>query len=108
MNISVQSKTMEVTDAIRQFCTQQAKKTGRFGRRIQSINIYIESNKKKKNDPTSTIVKYSVNLPGKVVVVRRTAVNLYDAVVDCTNSVMRQVRKFKEKRINRKRPAFNQ
>lgn len=103
MNITVQSKTLEITDALRAFCEKQAKKVNRFGRRITSINIHIENVKRKKNDPTAASVMYSVNLPGKVVVVKRKAVNMYDAVVDATNSIMRQVRKTKEKRITRNR-----
>jgi ribosomal subunit interface protein len=103
MNITVQSKTLEITDALRAFCEKQAKKVNRFGRRISSINIHIENVKRKKNDPTSASVMYSVNLPGKVVVVKRKAVNMYDAVVDATNGIMRQVRKTKEKRIMRNR-----
>jgi len=103
MNISVQSKTLEITEAMRGFCYQQAKKLNRLGRRISSINIYIENIKKKKNDPGSASVKYSVSLPGKQVVVRRRAANMYDAIVDATNSVLRQVRKRKEKRISKQR-----
>lgn len=103
MNVSVQSKTLEITEAMRNFCHKQAKKLNRLGRRISNINIYIENNKKKKNDPGAASVKYSVSLPGKVVVVKRRAVNMYDAVVDATNSALRQVRKRKEKRITKQR-----
>jgi ribosomal subunit interface protein len=103
MNITVQSKTLEVTDALRAFCEKQASKVNRFGRKISSINIHIENVKRKKNDPSAASVLYSVNLPGKVVVVRRKAVNMYEAVVDATNGIIRQVRKSKERRITRKR-----
>ncbi|MDH5532890.1 MAG: ribosome-associated translation inhibitor RaiA [Candidatus Pacebacteria bacterium] len=103
MNITVQSKTLEVTDALRAFCEKQASKVGRFGRNISQINIHIENITRKKNDPTAASVQYSVDLPGKVLVVKRTAVNMYDAVVDATNGIMRQVRKTKEKRITKKR-----
>jgi ribosomal subunit interface protein len=103
MNITVQSKTLEVTDALRAFCEKQAQKMNRFGRRISSINIHIENIKRKKNDPSAASVQYSVKLPGNVLVVKRTAVNMYEAVVDATNGIMRQVRKTKEKRITKKR-----
>lgn len=103
MNISVQSKTFAVTDALRNFCLKQAKKMARFNKTISSINIYVENNKKKKNDPGSASVQYSVNVPGRVLVVKRKAVNIYDAVVDATGSVIRQVREFKHKRLPRNR-----
>lgn len=103
MNITVQSKTLEITDALRAFCEKQARKVNRFGKKISSVNIYIENIKRKKNDPNSASVLYSVNLPGRVVVVKRKAVNLYDAVVDATQGIMRQIKKTKEKRIEKKR-----
>lgn len=103
MNVIVQSKTLEITDALRAFCEKQARKVSRFSKKISSINIYIENISRKKNDPNAASVQYSVNVPGKVVVVKKTSVNLYDAVVDATNSIMRQVRKSKEKRIDKKR-----
>lgn len=103
MNVIVQSKTLEITDALRAFCEKQASKVSRFGRKISSITIHIENISRKKNDPTAASVQYSVDIPGRVLVVKRTAVNLYDAVVDATNGIMRQVRKTKEKRITKKR-----
>lgn len=103
MNVTVQSKTLEVTDALRAFCEKHARKVDRFGRKISSVNIYIENVKRKKNDPTSASVQYSVKLPGSILVVKRTAVDMYDAVIDATNGIMRQIRKCKEKRISKKR-----
>lgn len=103
MNVSVQSKTLEVTAALRQFCQKQAAKVGRFSRKISSINIYLENISKKKNDPSGATVQYSVNLPGKVLVVKRRAVNMYEAIVDATNGIMRQVREVKERRLDKNR-----
>lgn len=103
MNVSVQSKTLEVTEAMRQFCLRQAQKLGRFSQKISSINIYIENIAKKKNDPNGASVQYSVNLPGRVLVVKRRAVDLYEAIVDATNGIMRRVREAKERRLDKKR-----
>lgn len=103
MNVSVQSKTLEITEALRLFCEKQARKVARFSQKISSINIYVENIAKKKNDPASASVQYAVNVPGQVLVVKRRAADLYEAVVDATNGIMRQVRKEKEKRIDKKR-----
>jgi putative sigma-54 modulation protein len=103
MNVVVQSKTLEITDALRAFCHKQASKVSRFGKKISSVSIYIENVKRKKNDPRSASVKYSVTIPGAVLVVQRTATNMYEAVVDATNGITRQMRKTKEKRITKKR-----
>lgn len=103
MNVSVQSKTLEITTALRKFCEGQAQKLGRISQKISSISIYVENIAKKKNDPTGASVQYSVNVPGKVLVVKRKAADLYEAVVDATNGIMRQVRETKERRLDRKR-----
>ncbi|MCL4208510.1 ribosome-associated translation inhibitor RaiA [Patescibacteria group bacterium] len=103
MNVSVQSKTLEITEALRLFCEKQAGKVARFSQKISSINIYVENIAKKKNDPAAASVQYAVNVPGQVLVVKRRAADLYEAVVDATNGIMRQVRKEKEKRIDKKR-----
>lgn len=103
MNVSVQSKTLEVTEALRSFCEKQAGKVSRFSQKISSVSIYIENIAKKKNDPAAASVKYAVNIPGQVLVVKRRATDMYEAIVDATNGIMRQVRKEKEKRIDKKR-----
>jgi ribosomal subunit interface protein len=103
MNVIVQSKTLEVTDALRSFCEKQASKVARFSQKISSVSIYIENIAKKKNDPEAASVQYAVNIPGQMLVVKRRATDMYEAIVDATNGIMRQVRKEKEKRIGKKR-----
>jgi ribosomal subunit interface protein len=105
MHVIVQSKTLPVTDSLRQFIHRQARKLERLGIRISKASIFLE-HVGKKDDMSNAIVKYAVSMPGKKrIVVKRCAADMYQAVVDATDRVIRQLRKAKEKRIERHRRA---
>lgn len=109
MTVIVQAKSIPVTKALRQFVRRQADKVSHFSGKISQITVSLErASRRKNNDPTTSIVKYHVKVPGKDIVVKRTAVDMYDAIVDATDRVVRQVRKLKEKRIQKKRQAKTQ
>lgn len=99
MRVIVQSKTLPVTSAIRRFAQRQAEKIEKFSGKITSVFVYLEKVKGKDNDPFAASVKYHVHLPGRDVVVRRKATDLYLAMVAAAQRAGRQVRKIKEKRM---------
>jgi ribosomal subunit interface protein len=100
MNVIVQSKTLAISDGLRQCIDRQSRKLNKLGIKIDKVRIFLENLAKKKNDTKSAQVTYAVALPGKKeVVVMRRAADMYEAIVDATNRVMRQVREEKEKRI---------
>lgn len=99
MNVLVQGKTLEVTKSLRAFIMKQAEKLTKVGVRILNVRVYLEQVARKANDSKRALVKYKVELPGKDIIVKRRAKDIYEAVVDATDSVVRQVRKLKEKRI---------
>lgn len=106
MTIIVQAKSLPVTQALRTFVQNQAAKIAKFSGKVSQITVYLEKvTQRKTNDPSVASVKYHVKLPGKDIVVSRRAVDMYDAIVDATNRVSRQVRKLKEKRVDKKRSA---
>lgn len=103
MHVIVQS-TLPVTDGLHQVIEQQAKKLDRLGLRINKAQIFLETLGKKKNDIKNASVKYAISLPGKKrVVVKRAAADMYEAIVEATDRVVRQLRKVKEKRIDKRR-----
>jgi len=103
MTVLVQAKSIPVTKALRAFVQQQAAKVARLTDRVSQITVYLEkTSKRKSNDPRATSVRYHIKLPGKDVVVRRKAVDMYDAIVDATDRATRQVRKLKEKRLQKR------
>lgn len=100
MTVIVQGKSMAVTQALRNFAARQAQKISKLTDKASQVTVYLEKiSSRKSNDPQSTEVRYHVQLPGKDVVVKARAVDMYDAIVDATDRVVRQVRKLKEKRL---------
>ncbi len=103
MDVIVTSKTLQVTQALRSMAIRQAQKLYRLGKRILRVRVSLEAVARKKNDSTATVVQYHVELPGKDVVVRRRARDMYEALVDAASSAARQVQKVKERRLTFKR-----
>ncbi len=98
MNVIVQSKTMVVTQAIRNFVVQHTRKLFRRGQNIGNITVFLENIKHKKNDMQAASAKILVDLPGKNIMVQERAKDLYLAINQASKSTMRKMRKMKEKR----------
>lgn len=103
MRILVASKTFEVTQALREFAQQQAQKLVKLKQRISKVQIHLEQRAAKSKRDRNALVKYVVSLPGKTVVIRTKAADMYEAIADATDKVFRQTRKFKEKRLTKQR-----
>ena len=105
MTVIVESKKMRVTQAIRIFAESQAEKLKKFGKGVSQVRIYLENVAKKKSDTHSNIVTYCVSIPGKDIVVKKSAVDMYAAIVDATEGAVRKLRKVNEKRMTLRRQA---
>lgn len=103
MNIIVQGKTLEITQALRDFVEQHAQKLEKVSKKIVKVSVFLEQVNKKENDEHRALVKYKVELPGKDICVKSRAHNLYDAVSSATDNAVRQVRKLYEKKRSLKR-----
>ena len=103
MTVIVESKKMKVTQAIRIFAQEQAEKLKKLEKSISQVRIHLESVTKKKSDTHSNIVTYRVLIPGKDIVVKKHAVDMYQAIVDATAGAVRKLRKVSEKRMTAKR-----
>ncbi len=103
MTVIVESKRLKVTQALRSYIEQQATKLSKLGKGVTQIRVHLENIPKKTNDPGANSVTFHISIPGKDVVVRKTAVDMYEAVVDATSVAMRQLRKNYEKRRTLKR-----
>ncbi len=101
MNVIVQSKTMVITEAMRSFALRQANKFLRRGRKIVNITVFLELIKKKKNDTHAATAKFLIGIPGKNIVVQERARDVYEAITQAARSSVRQLGKFKEKRVRR-------
>jgi len=103
MRILVASKTLEITQPLRNFTKQQASKLNKLGQRISKVQVSLEQRVAKSKRDQNALVKYVVDLPGKTLVIKSKAADMYEAIVDATNKVIRRTRKFKEKRLTKQR-----
>lgn len=103
MRIIVASKTMELTQALREFTQEQAHKLAKLEQNISKVQVFLEKRVAKSKRDRNALVKYVVSLPGKTVVIKTKAADMYEAITDATHKVFRQTRKFKEKRLTKQR-----
>lgn len=103
MQVQIASKTLEITQALRQFTNDQAEKLLRFNQKIFKVRISLDQQAKGTKRDRNALVKYVVSIPGKTVVIKHKAHDMYDAIVESTDKVMRQLRKTKEKRLQKSR-----
>ena len=103
MTVIVESKQMKVTQAIRDFAEKQAQKISKLGKGVMDIRIHLEKIRKKKMDKNANIVTYFVSTPGKNIVVKSKSEDMYNAIVEATESAVRKLRKVNEKRQTIKR-----
>lgn len=106
MTVIVESKKMKITQAIRLFAQNQAEKIKKLEKGVSQVRIYLESVAKKKSDKTSNIVTYCVSIPGKDLVVKKRAVDMYAAIVDATEGAVRKLRKVSEKKMTKRRKSI--
>jgi ribosomal subunit interface protein len=105
MNISVQSKTLELTQALRGYAQRQVLRIFRRLPRVSQVTVFLETVAKKKNDVEASIAKIKIELPGKDIVVERRSKDLYQAITEVSHSAAQTVTRFREKRLDSKRMA---
>jgi ribosomal subunit interface protein len=103
MKVLIQSKTLEVSAALRDFVERQTNRIANHKHRVNSVSVSLENITRKKNDQTSAVARLKIDLPGKKdVIVERRAANLYEAIMEACERAMRYVRKLKEKRLEQR------
>jgi ribosomal subunit interface protein len=105
MTVIVEAKKMKATQAIRNFAQNQATKLQKLEKGISQIRIYLETVAKKKTDQFANIVTYRISIPGKDIIVKKHADDMYTAIVDATQGAVRKLRKVNEKRMTIKRKS---
>ena len=101
MNILVRAKNMKTTKALRDFVDSQFSKIKRLGLPIQKVQVFLENIERKDSDPHRASVQVTADIAkkGRVTVESKTH-DLYKAVGEATRSLMRHLRKEKEKRVH--------
>lgn len=104
MKILIQSKTLEVSAALRDFVERYAQRLAAHKYRVNTVTVFLENITRKKNDQNAAVARLKIDVPGKKdIVVERRAKDLYEAIVDASERAMRYVRKLKEKRLTNQR-----
>ncbi len=103
MQVIVESKNLTVTEALRLHILRQAKKIERLKKPITAVRVYLENIKKKTNDPKANGVTFHIEMAGSDITVHKTAVDMYEAIVQAAESAARSIRKEAEKRITKAR-----
>lgn len=103
MRVLINSQTLEVTQALRDFTKEQTAKLEKLGQRINQVRVSLEQRVAKSKRDRNALVKYIVDIPGNKVVIKTKAADMYEAIVDATDKVMRKIRKDKEKRLTKQR-----
>ncbi len=101
MNVLVHAKNMKTTKALREFANEQLQKVKRLGLPIQKIQVFIENVARKDSDPHRATVQVTADIQrrGRITVESKTH-DMYKAVGEAAQSLMRHLRKEKEKRID--------
>lgn len=102
MNILVHSKTLQVTDAIRQYVAKQVRKIGKFSRKVSAVNVFLEVVKTKAGVEQEAVAKIQVMIPGKDVMTKSKAHDLYLAIHNAIEDAGHSMRKRKEKWMDRR------
>lgn len=104
MNVLVQTKDLEATGAIRQFIDDQLQKILKLGLPVKKVQAHLEYIERKNSDEHRAQVQFSVGLPGQAdIVVKESDKDLYRAITKATHSLIRHLRKSKEKKVDKVR-----
>lgn len=97
IQVIVEAKNMEVTEGLRSHAQKLSGKLLKQNRKIIKVHVTLEAIKKKSNDPQANEVVVFVDIPGKDIVVKKRAVDMYEAMNLAFDVAERDMRKSAEK-----------
>lgn len=103
MRLNIASRTLPITTALREFAKEQVEKFNKLHQRVSRVQIFLDQQVKGSKRDYNALVKYVVSLPGRTIVIRKTAHDMYQGIATATDRALRHVRKLKEKQIDRNR-----
>lgn len=102
MNILVHSKSLKITDAMREYVMKQVSKLGKFSHRVKAVNVFLETVKTKAGIEQEATAKVQVIIPGKDVMTKSKAHDLYLAVSEAMKDASLSLTKRKEMWMDRR------
>ncbi len=102
MQINIQGKGIELTDALKEYATKKLGKIEHFFHNIQTIDIELEVNKLKE-EAQRQIAKVTVAASGAVMHATESSADLYSSIDTVIDKIDHQIIKFKEKLVHERR-----
>ena len=102
MNILVHSKTLPVTDSIRTFVGRQVRKVAKLSGKVLAVNVFLDTVKTSRGLNQLAEAKIRVIVPGKNVMVRSRAHDLYLAISQAMADAAQALRKRKERYLTKR------
>lgn len=106
MKLVIQGRNIEITDAIRSYVDQKiSKAVSHFRHLTQEIDVNLSVAKNARITPKQS-AEVTLYINGAIVRAEESSENLYASIDLVANKITRQLRKYKEKRHNRKSMAI--
>lgn len=102
MNILVHSKNLPVTDSIRTFIGKSVKKVVKLSGRVTEINVFLDTVKTSRGTAQEAEAKVRIIVPGKSILVKSRAHDLYLAISQAMADASRHLRKRKERYLTKR------
>lgn len=105
MQIKFKATKLEMTNAIRDYITEKVNMLEKYLKRIDVLNCDFEIEKSVGNQHKGEIFRAEINLevPGEILRVEKTEPDLYKAIDKVKDHLAEMIKKYKEKRIDRRR-----
>lgn len=105
MQIKIKATQLELTDSIKSYIQEKMDMLDKYLGDIKVINCDFEIEKTKSNQNKGKIFRAEVNLnlQGEMIRVEKTADDLYKAIEKVKDHLPRSIKRYKEKRRDKKR-----
>lgn len=102
MKLVIQGKNIEITDALREYVQQKIEKAvSHFQHLAMEVDVHLSVARNPRIEPKQT-AEVTIYANGAVVRAEESSENLYASIDLVANKIARQLRKYKEKRQDRK------
>jgi putative sigma-54 modulation protein len=104
MKLVIQGKNIDITEAIREYVHQKVEKAiAHFDYLLTEVDVNLSVARNPRINPTKQSAEVTLYVNGSVIRAQESSENLYASIDLVADKVARQLRKYKEKRQERKR-----
>jgi putative sigma-54 modulation protein len=98
MSVTINNIGFSADDKLKEFIEIKLNKLNKFYNRITNSSVYLKL--ENSGQVRDKVVEVTVSVPGKVLVSKAEDKTFEGAVGECTSSLERQLKKYKEKMVN--------